>query len=97
MHKHARYGYTVGEVMNMKEQDKSALPHYRDGRGLDRMPAGTPWSGKKPNEGRKIDAKHPPYADPPPNNPPVTDPPVPNRAHTEMRTEFPPELPTQEQ
>ena len=85
----------------MKEQNKSSMPHYRDGRGVDRMPAGTPWSGKKPNEGREIDAKHPPYADPPPNNPPVTDPvhppvsdpPVPNRAHTEMRTEFPPEMP----
>ena len=27
-----------------------------------------------------------------PVHPPVSDPPVPNRAHTEMRTEFPPEI-----
>ena len=77
----------------MKEQNKSSMPHYRDGQGVQRMPAGTPWSGKEPNANRKIDAKHPPYADPPPNNPPVSDPPVPNRAHTEMRSDFPPEMP----
>ena len=28
-----------------------------------------------------------------PVHPPVSDPPVPNRARTEMRTEFPPEIP----
>ena len=93
------------EVMKMKEKNQSSIPHYRDGRGLDRMPAGTPWSATKPNEGREIDPKHPPYAEAPPINPqyinpnpidpPVSDPPVPNRAHTEMRSEFPPEMPMQ--
>ena len=38
---------------------------------------------KKDNSHRKTDPTHLP----------VSDPPVPNRAHTEMRTEFPPEVP----
>ncbi len=49
----------------------------------EKMPAGTPWSKK--------DAPAPD-----PVHPPVSDPPVPNRAHTEMRTEFPPEFPQRE-
>ncbi len=47
--------------------------------GIDKMPAGTPWSKKD------FPQKE--------NDPPVSDPPVPNRAHTELRTAFPPELP----
>ncbi|MBQ8351611.1 MAG: hypothetical protein IJY20_06175 [Clostridia bacterium] len=51
-----------------------------------KLPAGTPWSGKK----------CPPKHRPDPNDPPVPDPTVPNRAHTEMRTAFPPEMPQRE-
>ena len=50
----------------------------------EKLPAGTPWSVKK---------ECPPKHAPDPNDPPVPDPTVPNRAHTEMRTEFPPEIP----
>ncbi len=50
-----------------------------------KMPAGTPWSGQV-----AFPAKEP-------DGTPVTDPPVPNRAHTEMRTDFPPELPLQQE
>jgi hypothetical protein len=49
-----------------------------------KLPAGTPWSKKK---------ECPPKHTPDPNDPPVPDPTVPNRAHTEMRTAFPPEMP----
>ena len=53
-----------------------------------KLPAGTPWSKKK---------ECPPRRTPDPNDPPVPDPTVPNRAHTEMRTDFPPEVPAREQ
>ena len=49
----------------------------------EKMPAGTPWSGKD----------YPLNFPPAENDPPVSDPPVPNRAHTELRTAFPRELP----
>ena len=49
-----------------------------------KLPAGTPWSGKK---------ESPPRHTPDPSDPPVPDPTVPNRAHTEMRTAFPQEVP----
>ena len=49
-----------------------------------KMPAGTPWSSKEA-----------PTSDP--VHPPVSDPPVPNRAHTELRADFPPELPQTDQ
>lgn len=61
--------------------EKNQLPSLK-------LPAGTPWSGKK---------ECPPKKAPDPNDPPVPDPTVPNRAHTEMRTTFPPELPHKEQ
>ena len=48
-----------------------------------KLPAGTPWSKKE----------CPP---PDPTDPPVPNPTVPNRAHTEMRTAFPPEVPRRE-
>ncbi len=48
----------------------------------EKMPAGTPWSKKEE-----------PKPEPEIVHPPVTDPPVPNRAHTELRTSFPPEMP----
>ncbi len=57
--------------------EKNELPSLK-------LPAGTPWSGKK---------ECPPRKAPDPNDPPVPDPTVPNRAHTEMRSEFPPEFP----
>ena len=53
-----------------------------------KLPAGTPWSGAKECPAKKkID----------PSDEPVPDPTVPNRAHTEMRTEFPPEVPYPQQ
>lgn len=49
-------------------------------RPTQKLPAGTPWSGKK-------------ECPPAPSDPPVPNPTVPNRAHTEMRGDYPPELP----
>ena len=46
---------------------------------------------KKEPSSRAENQKRQPATDP--THPPVSDPPVPNRAHTEMRTEFPPEFP----
>ena len=51
-----------------------------------KLPAGTPWSVKEDFPGKGED----------PSDPPVPDPTVPNRAHTEMRTAFPPEMPVRE-
>lgn len=47
-----------------------------------KMPAGAPWS-------KTIEPKPVPEI----IHPLVSDPPVPNRAHTELRTSFPPEMP----
>lgn len=51
----------------------------------EKMPAGAPWMKKEECPPRR------PQEDP--VHPRVDDPPVPNRAHTEMRTDFPPEMP----
>lgn len=40
-----------------------------------------------------VEIKNPNRKKEDPTHPVVSDPPVPNRAHTEMRTEFPPEVP----
>lgn len=54
-------------------------------RSDEKMPAGAPWMKKEECPPRRTEET--------PVRPRVDDPPVPNRAHTEMRTEFPPELP----
>lgn len=49
----------------------------KEKRPSQKLPAGAPWNGKKEC----------------PTDPPVPNPTVPNRAHTEMRVDYPPEFP----